>query len=70
MATGGAGAGVGVEVASGVAVTDESEPPPTARGEDAAPDVPDGVSVHAAPDSAKTMQKAHTAVVRRRFMPP
>lgn len=70
VAGAGVGAGVGVGVSTGVAVADGSEPPPTARGEDAVPDVPEEVSVHAAADSAKTMQSAHTAAVTRNFMPP
>jgi hypothetical protein len=71
VATGAAiGTGVGVGGATGLAVADEREPPPTARGEDAAPGVPDVVSVHAAPDRAKTMQSDHTAADSRSFMPP
>ena len=65
----GVGSGVGVGLATGVAVADGREPPPTARGEDAGPDPPEDVSLHAAPDSAKTMQKANTAA-KRSFKPP
>jgi hypothetical protein len=66
----GVGAGVGVGVATVVAVGDGREPPPTASGEEAAPEVPEPVSAHAAPDMAKTRQSAHTPAVRRSFMPP
>lgn len=70
MGVGGAvGASVAVGVAKGVAVGDEREPPPTARGEDAAPDLSEDVSLHAALNSAKTMQNADTAV-RRSFKTP
>ncbi len=74
MAVGaGVGAGVAARVgvgATGVAVADRREPPPTARGEDAALGVAEDVSAHAAPDNAETRQTAQTAVVGPRFMPP
>ena len=68
----GVGVGVGTEADVGLpsGVADGREPPPTARGEDAAPGVLDDESVHAAADSARARQSVHTAVVRRSFMPP